>query len=187
MPNEASGGGYKRPPLNTRFPKGRSGNPKGRPSKKAKSRADILNREISAEFDGELLNVPITEAAMMALFSRALKGDLSAARTFLRQWDKMGLGKAEPEPPPQVTRVILHPAICDELLLALGVVRKEEWDDPDLVSETDGVAYHMELWVLEEALRRCKPKSNIGLIARSTVDPDKAKEILNRAGLQSEP
>ena len=57
--------GYKKPPTNTRFKKGQSGNPKGRPKKVTNMKLLIeseLDRKISIKDNGEIVHTTKREA-----------------------------------------------------------------------------------------------------------------------------
>ena len=73
--------GYGKPPVGTRFKKGKSGNPGGRP-KGIKSKAaiahDALSREVLVPIDGKRKKITIEELASRALGAKAAQGDLSA-------------------------------------------------------------------------------------------------------------
>ena len=70
--------GYGKPPKATRFKKGQSGNPKGRP-KGAKSFAamaqEAFTRKIKVTTDGQRREVTIIEAILLQLANNAAKGD----------------------------------------------------------------------------------------------------------------
>lgn len=78
--------GYKRPPVNSRFKPGQSGNPKGRPKGTANLRTD-LREELSETIrvrEGERdLRVSKQRAMLKALVAKALKGDARAANVIL--------------------------------------------------------------------------------------------------------
>jgi uncharacterized protein DUF5681 len=83
--------GYKRPPKATQFQKGRSGNPKGRPKNTRNLKADLadeLTSRISITVHGRAASVTKQKALVMALITRAIKGDTRAATvivTLIRQ------------------------------------------------------------------------------------------------------
>lgn len=75
--------GYGRPPTNTRWQPGHSGNPKGRPkiTKAAllETMADILSQPVTARGgDGKAVELGGLEAGYLALCKKALQGDNSA-------------------------------------------------------------------------------------------------------------
>lgn len=74
--------GYGRPPEETRFKPGQSGNPKGRP-KGSKNKlamfAKALGQRIYIEERGKRRSITILDAIFRTIMNRALKGDLKAA------------------------------------------------------------------------------------------------------------
>jgi hypothetical protein len=78
--------GKARPPLSTRWKRGHSGNPKGRP-KGAKNMVtifnDTLNKKIDITENGRLRKVTVREAIVLKITNQALKGDPRAISTIL--------------------------------------------------------------------------------------------------------
>ena len=70
--------GFANPPKSTRWQKGQSGNPKGRPKTKSEfmmDAANILNQPIDARTpDGKTVKLDGIEAAYLALCKKGLKG-----------------------------------------------------------------------------------------------------------------
>ena len=78
--------GYRRPPLGSRFKKGRSGNPRGRPQGSKNLQAaldDILNQRIVGHVNGRRRRMTIREAILTRLAQIAMGGDLKAAKLVL--------------------------------------------------------------------------------------------------------
>ena len=82
----SDGGGYKKPPIHSRFRPGQSGNPKGRP-KGAKGFAAELERELASKIPiteyGRRRRVSKRDAMVKMLVAKATKGDLRAVATVL--------------------------------------------------------------------------------------------------------
>jgi hypothetical protein len=78
--------GYGWPPVQTRFQKGTSGNPKGRP-RKSKNTATImkalLDEEVIVTKSGEQLQMTAHEAMLNRQRNKALAGDIKALKLFL--------------------------------------------------------------------------------------------------------
>lgn len=81
--------GYKNPPKQTRFQKGKSGNPKGRPKKKKSSNViseiiqEILDRECKVRSDDKVSNMKFAEALLRKTYKAGLNGDIKSAEKFL--------------------------------------------------------------------------------------------------------
>jgi len=77
--------GYRKPPIETRFRTGQSGNPTGRPKRVPIIDPGMLleaidNEEINVVENGRRKRMPKLEIEFRQLFTKALKGDLRAAR-----------------------------------------------------------------------------------------------------------
>lgn len=69
--------GYASPPQSTRWQKGQSGNPKGRPktrSETVRDAAKILMQPVEARMDGKRVTLEAVEAGFLALCNKGLKG-----------------------------------------------------------------------------------------------------------------
>jgi hypothetical protein len=79
--------GYKKPPLHSRFVKGKSGNPKGRPKKSILTMMDILHDELSRKITikdaDKISKVSFDVAIMRQLIHKAVKGDMRAVKYLL--------------------------------------------------------------------------------------------------------
>jgi len=78
--------GYRRPPGNTQFKKGESGNPRGRP-KGAKSLTDrlmkALSETVTVNENGSRRKIPKCDALVIQLANKALGGDIRSVRLVL--------------------------------------------------------------------------------------------------------
>ena len=73
--------GYKNPPKHTRFQKGRSGNPAGRPkgSKNTLKLLDaVLEQKIKIQQEGKTISITKKQAMLMQLVNAAVKGEIKA-------------------------------------------------------------------------------------------------------------
>jgi hypothetical protein len=78
--------GYKRPPIQTRFQKGQSGNPRGRQKGVRNFAVDVrrsLEIPVTLNDKGRPRRVSTQEALMLRLREKALKGDTRALETLL--------------------------------------------------------------------------------------------------------
>ena len=86
--------GYGKPPKRTQFPKGSSGNPKGRP-KGDKNLFTIVQRavreRVTVKTQGRTIRMSKLEACMHQLANKAASGDLKAIREFL-YWSQVFAG-----------------------------------------------------------------------------------------------
>lgn len=85
--------GYARPPVATRFPPGRSGNPRGRP-KGAKSigqvlRAALLRRVVIHE-NGRAKRIRLQDAIIQGLVHDAARRNLNATKLLFALMDRYG-------------------------------------------------------------------------------------------------
>ena len=111
--------GYAKPPKHSRFQKGRSGNPKGRP-KGSKGFATIVRRELDALVEvrqnGQLKKIDKREVIIKQLVNRTAEGNQRAMELLLlkmdllqRDWQEPG--RAAGELTPEVlekARILIH-------------------------------------------------------------------------------
>lgn len=80
--------GYGRPPKHSQYPKGVSGNPKGRPKRKPTAAADVIKKTLNAPIRyrerGRTKTMTRAEMGLKKIVDSAVKGDLTAAMTLLR-------------------------------------------------------------------------------------------------------
>lgn len=78
--------GYGRPPKETRFKQGQSGNPKGRKRKPKSVQAQmhsVLSKKITITEDGRAKRLTLQEVMLRNIANKAAKGDLKAANFVL--------------------------------------------------------------------------------------------------------
>ena len=84
--------GYRRPPVASRFPKGTSGNPRGRP-RGSKNRTgipydEVLGQMVTIREDGAERQVTAAEAILLQMTKEGLEGNGAAGRQVLRLIDR---------------------------------------------------------------------------------------------------
>src|SRR6185369_6861973 len=78
--------GYRKPPKETRFKPGQSGNPKGRPKGNSNLASDLsaeLGEQITVREGGEARRVSKQRALIKSLTAKALQGDVRATTALL--------------------------------------------------------------------------------------------------------
>ncbi len=80
--------GHGRPPKQSRFKPGISGNPKGRPKRKATALGEIASKVFNATIEyreaGQRRKAPRRDLTIKAFIEKALKGSVPAAETLLK-------------------------------------------------------------------------------------------------------
>ena len=168
------------PPEASRFTKGRSGNPKGRPKRAgtpAASAFDILiDKVLTVSHGGEPREVTVEEALQHRTYQEAIAGNRSARRTILAMIAKREthLAAGRPAPGPRVEmRREIDPENADAALLLLGIADRNPQRRGD---RFDGEQLLLEPWAVQMALGRRRGGRKLSDrewqdIDRSTRDP----------------
>jgi hypothetical protein len=106
--------GYGKPPVATRFRKGRSGNPKGRP-KASKTARSLLDQALSAPITiteaGRTKVVEQRAALFKSLLAKAIRGDARAAALVVRLMEQFDLtAPRQDQGPLHIIRTIVRPS-----------------------------------------------------------------------------
>ena len=118
--------GYGKPPKHTRFKKGQSGNPKGRP-KKSRSRANLMDEEldqsITVKEGKNTVTMTKREAVLKQVVNKAVKGDHRAAKLVLEHLgDSLNI-----EPDADTSK----PLSTNEKSILKGFLSKQQKQDHD--------------------------------------------------------
>ena len=191
--------GYSRPPRKTRFRKGRSGNPKGRPPgrKKKPPYEAVLGQMVTVREEGIERRVTAAEAFALYLTKQGLDGDNAALRQAAAAIGDARAKQREFSPQGRQTLVIelvssssfLCHGTVNTALVPLRMARKL-----DRNRNTDRMA--LEPWIVEMALDRLGSRRPTLLeqqrVLRATRTPKKVRwpdwwEALPEAGHNSIP
>ena len=173
------------PSASTRFRKGQSGNPRGRPRKQPVARPSafdiVIDRTLTITQDGKSREVSVEEALQHKTYQDAIAGNRAARREVLKMIAKREkvLAEKAPAAPAKLFEFVMagpDPSNADEALLILGICR----GDPHR-ADTAGERKHLllEPWAVEAALARRAArklsKRDIEDARRCTYEADKLR------------
>ncbi len=140
--------GYRRPPTSTRFVKGRSGNPAGRPRGRHKTPPydHLLGQMVTIRENGRERRVSAERAFLLQLAKRGIEGNAVARRASLEL-----IGQATSrDDPNEITAIVLVMVTPGSVTSAIETLRMGVKLDP--YRETCRLM--LEPWIVEAALRR---------------------------------
>jgi len=107
-PGTRSESGYGKPPQPSRFQKGRSGNPRGRPrgSRSEIPYGSVLGQMVTIREDGRERRVTAAEAFLLQLTQKGLAGDSAAARASMAAIEEARAQRPNGGESPLVIRII---------------------------------------------------------------------------------
>lgn len=148
---EPAATGYRRPPEATRFRKGQSGNPKGRPRNRRKDVPynTVLGQMVTIREEGRERRVTAAEAFLLHLTRKGLAGDNAAARASLAAIEAAREKRGAPEAT-LITeiRLVMMGFGVGSVLVPLGIGRKLHPLDEERVR------WQLQPWIVEAALKR---------------------------------
>ena len=157
--------GFGRPPAATRFRKGQSGNPKGRPRNRRREIPydHLLGQMVTIREDGRERRVTAAEAFILSLTKKGLAGDSAAARASLAAIEE-ARAKHNVDAP-IVTGIIcksVNPGSVGCTLDALGMAVK-------LDRFSDSARYLLKPWLVQLAVDRMK---------RNQLNPEEQAKVI---------
>jgi Family of unknown function (DUF5681) len=175
MSPESEPVGYRQPPTATRFKKGQSGNPKGRPRGRRKDIPydTVLGQMVTIREDGHERRVTAAEAFLLQLTRKGLAGDSTAARTSLAAIEAARAKRADKQINTQITRIVIISYTIGCSLRALGLAVKR------FPLDKERVHWLLEPWIVQAALGRFGTKrltrAEQREVFQATKSPDKVQ------------
>ncbi len=181
--------GYGRPPKSTRFTKGKSGNPDGRP-KGSKNREpdqkalrDMILRQartkITAKEQGQTISIGFTEAVLRSVAARAAQGDFRSQKLFLELLERAEHGEQE-EIERRDTVLWEYKRLGEK---AIEHARRNKNDPPDFLIHPEDIFFD------EQTQRMCTRKSRLeelfkllGTVDQWQYEIDSANEFIRMNG-----
>src|SRR6267142_1993597 len=166
--------GYRKPPRVTRFTKGRSGNPAGRPRGHHRQAPyeSVLGQMVKIREGGAERHVTAAEAFLLHLTKRGLEGDGAAARESLamieQAREQQGAGQS------RISEIVLVSVAPGSVTSALEPLRMARKLDP--YRETARIV--LEPWLVEAALARLPRTLNPAdqrIVMKAARTPHKVK------------
>lgn len=141
--------GYGKQPRETRFQKGRSGNPRGRPrgSRRVIPYDSVLGQMVTIREDGRERRVTAAEAFVLQLTQKGLAGDSAAARASLAAIEAARANRPATDQT-TITRIVFVGMGVARILGDLGMaVKTNRYNE-------DKARWWLKPWVVELALAR---------------------------------
>lgn len=148
------------PPKSTRFRKGESGNPRGRPKKQKLATSSafdvVIDKTLTISQSGVTREVTVEEALQHKTYQAAIAGDRTARREILKMIAKREKAMAEKSPQPATVETKIRrddPSNADEAMLILGIAQEDaRWTEE--ARPGDRKRLLLEPWAVQAALSR---------------------------------
>lgn len=172
------GVGPGRPPPASRFRKGQSGNPKGRPRKERVETGSafdiVIDRTLTLTHNDQPREVTVEEAFQRKTYLDAIAGNRAAQRAVLKMIVKREQWLARRKPTRRSIKRLIEPTDPDNAhaaLLVLGIAEQDtRWNDP----QDPGERLLLQPWAVQAALsrrgRRRLSENQVAEIQRCTRD-----------------
>jgi hypothetical protein len=166
--------GYRKPPRATRFTKGRSGNPAGRPRGRHREAPyeSVLGQMVKIREGGAERHVTAAEAFVLQLTKRGLEGDGAAARESLAMIEQARERQGASQSP--ISAIVLVGVAPGSVTSALEPLRMAK----KLDSYRETARMVLEPWLIEAALARLDRTLSLAeqrTIVDATRTPHKVK------------
>lgn len=142
--------GYQQPPSSTRFRKGQSGNPRGRPKNRHREIPydTVLGQMVTIREDGRERRVTAAEAFLLQLTQKGLAGDSAAARASLEAIEAARASRSEVIS--GLSKIVLSSVEsgADSIIDTLGIARLK------FPADEARVRWELNPWIVEAALER---------------------------------
>lgn len=158
--------GHGQPPTSTRFRKGRSGNPRGRPKNRRREIPydAVLGQMVTIREDGAERRVTAAEAFLLQLTQKGLAGDSVAARASLEAIEAARTARGGNLP--AITRIVFSCAGggIGTILDTLGIAKRK------YPTDKARVRWELNPWIVEAALARLGDRQ---------LTPEEQREVWN--------